>query len=102
MKTRPAQPVRACGHDGRTVVPQGAGRYSERSNQSSKSAALPRVLGELTVATNEKKERLASIKSALADKYENLARISGSKVKARTFLTRASRYRRQVAELTRG
>ena len=54
------------------------------------------------MATTEKKERLASIKAALADKYENLARIAGSKVKRDTFLTRAGRYRRQVAELTRG
>ena len=45
--------------------------------------------------------KLAKVKLAMAEKYENLARLSGSKPQQRVYLNRAGKYRRQAADLTR-
>ncbi len=45
--------------------------------------------------------RLAGVKSAMAKKYESLARLSGSKPRQRTLLNKAAKYRRQAADLLR-
>jgi hypothetical protein len=43
-----------------------------------------------------------AVKTALAEKYENLARVSGSKPKTARLLNKANRFRRQARELARG
>jgi len=44
---------------------------------------------------------LIAIKTALAEKYERLARQAGSAAKQKAFAYRATRYRRQVLQLGR-
>lgn len=46
-----------------------------------------------------KKPTLVEVKLALADKYESLARQSGSKPRQKRYLLRADRYRGQAATL---
>lgn len=43
-----------------------------------------------------------AVKTALAVKYENLARISGSKPRTARLINKANRFRRQAKELARG
>lgn len=47
----------------------------------------------------KEKRTLVDVKLALAAKYENLARITTSKPRQKTYLLRAERYRGQVATL---
>jgi hypothetical protein len=42
-------------------------------------------------------ERKVEVKLALADKYDRLALLTGSRPRRRTYVTRAERYRRQAA-----
>lgn len=51
--------------------------------------------------SNAKRDNLVQVKSALAEKYDALARAAGSVVKRRQFLHHAEKYRRQVAQLAR-
>lgn len=46
-----------------------------------------------------KKPTLVEVKLALAEKYESLARQSGSKPRQKRYLLRAERYRGQAATL---
>jgi hypothetical protein len=41
------------------------------------------------------------VKQALADKYTHLANIAGSEPKKKTFIHKATRYRRQVEQMKR-
>jgi len=50
---------------------------------------------------SKKIENLIQVKQALADKYYNLARIAGSKVKRATYTRQARKYRRQIEDLLR-
>jgi hypothetical protein len=43
-----------------------------------------------------------AVKTALAEKYERLARNAGSAAKQKAFAFRATKYRRQVQQLGRG
>jgi hypothetical protein len=54
-----------------------------------------------TAVSNAKRDNLVQVKSALAEKYDALARAAGSVVKRRQFLHHAEKYRRQVAQLAR-
>jgi hypothetical protein len=45
---------------------------------------------------------LHDVKTALAEKYERLARETPSTPRRQHFLNRATRYRRQAAQLTHG
>ncbi len=45
------------------------------------------------------KEALQKVKTALAEKYERLARLTSSKPKQRELHQRALKYRRQAAQL---
>jgi len=45
--------------------------------------------------------KLAQVKLALARKYVNLARLSGSKPRSKRLLNHAHRFRRQAADLSR-
>ena len=45
---------------------------------------------------------LYDVKTALADKYERLARLSGSKPKQKACMYRAVKYRRQAIQIARG
>ena len=45
-------------------------------------------------------ENLIKVKTALAEKYERLARIAGSVPKRKQFANRAVAYRRQLAQLS--
>ncbi|MFP6604622.1 MAG: hypothetical protein VB862_18970 [Pirellulaceae bacterium] len=51
--------------------------------------------------SSKKIENLNQVKQALADKYYNLARIAGSKVKRATYTRQARKYRRQIEDLLR-
>jgi hypothetical protein len=46
-------------------------------------------------------KQLVGIKLALAEKYERLAKVAGSKGKKQTFLHKAENYRRQAERLSR-
>ena len=50
---------------------------------------------------NEKQQRarLAQVKTAIADKYERLARISGSRPRRERMMRHAATYRRLAADL---
>lgn len=54
-------------------------------------------LGRIPMSTTE---NLIKVKTALAEKYERLARIAGSVPKRKQFANRAVAYRRQVAQLS--
>lgn len=45
---------------------------------------------------------LTDVKTALAEKYERLARLTKSDTRKRHFINRAIRYRRQVLQLSHG
>lgn len=45
------------------------------------------------------KRSLYDVKTALADKYERMARNAGSTPKRETFMVRAVRYRRQAQQI---
>ncbi|HVA51628.1 MAG TPA: hypothetical protein VNH11_35130 [Pirellulales bacterium] len=49
--------------------------------------------------TTVKKKTLVEVKLALAEKYESLAKQSGSKPRQKRYLHRAERYRGQAATL---
>ena len=49
---------------------------------------------------SERQRKLMAVKLKLAEKYEHLSRITGSKVKRRTYTNRADAYRRQAAVLS--
>lgn len=53
------------------------------------------------MAHKDKYANLVKIKTALAEKYEHLANITGSKVKRKTYQFRATNYRRQAAEFSK-
>ena len=44
------------------------------------------------------RKNLLEVKQALAAKYESLAKVASSKVKQRSFLRNAEKYRRQAAK----
>ena len=45
------------------------------------------------------RENLVAVKQALAAKYESLAKVASSKVKQRSFLHNAEKYRQQATRL---
>ncbi len=47
------------------------------------------------------KTKLAEAKRRLVKKYENLAKVAGSRPKQKTYLYNAARYRRQAEQLER-
>lgn len=47
-------------------------------------------------------KNLQKVKTALAEKYENLAKIAGSEAKKKRFVGRAVKYRRQAAQAGHG
>lgn len=49
----------------------------------------------------QKDSHLAEVKLALAKKYENLARITGSRPRRKTLLNRAARYFRDAKKAAR-
>ncbi len=51
--------------------------------------------------TETTQAKLAQTKLALAKKYENLARLSGSKPRRQRLLNRAEGYRRQAEQIAR-
>ncbi len=53
----------------------------------------------MTIGRN--KEHRAKVKLEIADRYENLARISGSKPKRERYLRHVKVYRRQAIEIMR-
>jgi hypothetical protein len=50
----------------------------------------------------KKKSHLAEVKIALAEKWEQKAKITTSTPARKTFTNRATRYRRQAEEIQRG
>jgi hypothetical protein len=54
------------------------------------------------MTTNRERENLVRVKTALAAKYESLARISNSRPKQAKWQRLASKYRRQAARLGTG
>lgn len=48
-----------------------------------------------------KQEKLVKVKRRLADKYDHLSKIAGSRPKRKTLANKAEKYRRQAAELTK-
>lgn len=47
-------------------------------------------------------KHLIAVKTALAEKYERLARIAGSAAKEKAYAYRATKYRRQVQQMGHG
>jgi hypothetical protein len=47
-------------------------------------------------------DHLIAVKTALAEKYERLARLAGSAAKQKAFAFRATKYRRQLLQMGHG
>jgi hypothetical protein len=48
------------------------------------------------------KDHLIAVKTALAEKYERLARLAGSAAKEKAYSYRATKYRRQILQMGHG